>query len=166
MKGTYRVGNVEEAFTTDGGWYLGQRADGDRVELFDDGRLVALHDGWEVRGGRVGPDLVWVRGDDEHQATASGFTGTSPAYDVATARLLSLAVGERRQLKLVEIAEPVAAARTVTHAWARTEGPEPDVARYEVADLDTGERWVLHLSDGVLVSREGARPAHLVSLTR
>lgn len=166
MKGSYLLGDVEEAFTCDDGWYLGQRADGDRVELFADGRLVALHDGWEVRGGRVGPDMLWVRGDDEHQTAASGFTGASPAYDVATAALLGLAVGERRQLRLVEIAEPVAAARSVTHAWVRTDGPAPDVERYEVADLDTGERWVVHLSAGVLISREGSRPAHLVSLTR
>jgi hypothetical protein len=110
--------------------------------------------------------VLWVRGAQEHRAVASGFTGTSPGYDVATARLLDLQVGEVRQLRLVELAEPVAAARTVSQAWARTEAPEPDVERYEVADLDTAERWVVHLSGGVLVSREGACPAHLLTLTR
>ncbi|MCU1596174.1 MAG: hypothetical protein JWO12_3566 [Frankiales bacterium] len=163
MKGSYRVGDLEEAFTCGDGWYLGQRPGGDRVELFPDGRLIVLHDGWEVRGGRTGPDVVWVRGEQEHSSVAAGFTGTSPGYDLATARLLALQVGQSRQLKLVEITEPVAAARTVTHAWARTEGTEPDVDRYEVADLDTGERWVVHLAGEVLVS---SRTAHLVSLTR
>lgn len=163
MKGSYQVGSIVEAFTCDNGWYLGQRQDGDRIELYADGRLAVVHDGWEVRGGVVGSDVVWVRGTDEHSASAAGFTGRSPGYDVATARLLGLQVGEARQVKLVEIAEPVAGARTVTHGWARTDGPEPDVDRYEVADLDTGERWVVHLSGEVLIS---SRSAHLVTLTR
>lgn len=165
MKGSYRVGDFVESFSSDDERYLGLRMDGDRIELFADGRLVALHDGWEVRGGVAGAETIWVRGAEEHQATAEGFTGASPGYDLATARVLGLQVGQARQLKLIEIAEPVAAARTVTHAWARTEAAEPDLERYEVADLDTGERWVVHLSGRVLVSREGTRPAQLLSLT-
>ena len=164
MKGRYLVGDVVETFTCGDGSYLGLREDGDRIELLADGRLVALHDGWEVRGGRVGPDLLWARGTEERSAKAVAFTGSSPAYDVALAQLLGLAVGERRKVTLVEISEPVAAARTVEHAWARTDGPEPDVDRYEVADLQTAERWVLHLSGDILVSREGARVARLVAL--
>lgn len=175
MKGRYRVGGVEEEEFSCGagpqGWrYVGSRH-GDALDLTVDAagrcvRLLASFDGWDVRGGSVGEEVLWTRGEDEHVATAAGFTGSSPAFDLATARLLGLQVGQSRQLALVELTEPVAAARTVTQAWVRTDGPEPDIERYEVADLDTGERWVVHLSGGVLVSREGSRPAHLVSLTR
>jgi hypothetical protein len=172
VKGSYRVGEQVERFSCGAGpagWrYVGTR-EGDSVDLTIDDtgrviRLLAQHDGWELRGGSVGDEVLWVRGEDEHRATASGFTGSSPAYDLATATLLHLEVGETRSLALVEITEPVAGARTVEHAWARTAGPEPDVDRYEVADLQTGERWVLHLSREVLISREGARQAALTDL--
>jgi hypothetical protein len=174
VKGVYRVADVEEEFSCGAGpqgWrYVGSRQ-GDSLDLTLDAagrclRLLATFDGWVVRGGSVGGQLLWTRGEDEHVAAAAGFTGASPAFDLATARLLGLHVGEARQVALVELTDPVGAARTVTHAWLRTESAEPDVARYEVADLDTGERWVLHLSDGALVSREGSRAAHLVSLNR
>ena len=164
MKGSYRIGDLVERFTVDEGSYTGVRDDGDRIEI-DHDRLVAWHDGWEVRGGRVGPELVWMRGAQEHRAVAVGFTGSSPAYDVALAGVLRLEVGERQRIRLVEISEPVAAARTVEQEWIRTTAAEPEVERYEVADLQTGERWVVHLSGAVLVSREGARTAWLESLT-
>ncbi|MCW2600331.1 MAG: hypothetical protein JWM02_2160 [Frankiales bacterium] len=177
MKGSYRVGEDVEQFSCGAGpvgWrYVGTRAfgtgAGDTVDLTVDEagrvvRLLAQQDGWELRGGSVGEEVLWVRGEDEHRTTAAGFTGSSPAYDVATARLLGLQVGETRRLTLVEVCEPVAAARTVEQGWARTEGPEPDVDRYEVADLQTGDRWVVHLSAEVLISREGARTAALTDL--
>ena len=173
MKGSYRIGSVAERFSCGAGpagWrYVGTRAGGDTVDLTVDMagrtvRLLAQHDGWELRGGSVGEEVLWVRGEDEHRAAAAGFTGSSPAYDLATARMLGLQVGQTRRVTLVEVSEPVAAARTVEHGWARTEGPEPDVDRYEVADLQTGERWVLHLSGEILVSREGARTAALADL--
>ncbi len=173
MKGSYRVGPVDERFSCGAGpagWrYVGTRAGGDTVDLTVDAagravRLLAHHDGWELRGGSAGGEVLWVRGEEEHRAGAAGFTGSSPAYDLATARMLGLQVGQTRRVTLVEVSEPVAAARTVEHGWARTEGPEPDVDRYEVADLQTGERWVLHLSGEVLVSREGARTAALTAL--
>ena len=163
MKGTYRIGEVVERFTVDGDRYVGFRDDGDRVEL-DGDRVVALHDGWQVRGGRVGPEVLWRRGEEEHRAQAAGFTGSSPAYDVQVARALGLQVGESRRLRLVEISEPVGAARTVEQSWARVEAQEADLERYDVTDLQTGERWVVHLSGGVLVSREGARGAYLDGL--
>lgn len=172
MKGRYRVGEAVEEFSCGAGpagWrYVGKR-DGDSFDLTLDGsgrcvRLLASFDGWDVRGGSVGPELLWTRGAEEHVAVAAGFTGTSPAFDLATARLLGLEVGESRQLVLVELTDPVGAALTVTHGWMRTASPEPDVTRYEVADLATGDRWVLHLTTEALVSREGARPAHLREL--
>jgi len=173
VKGSYLVGEFAERFSCGAGpagWrYVGTRSGGDRIDLTVDAtgrcvRLVVEQDGWELRGGSVGAEVLWVRGEEEHGATADGFTGSSPAYDVATARLLGLQVGEQRRTTLVEITEPVAATRTVEHGWARTEGPEPDVDRYEVADLQTGERWVLHVSGEVLVSREGARTAALTEM--
>lgn len=166
MKGSYRLGAVIERFSADEERYVGIREDGDRVELTAGGRLEALHDGWYVRGGSVGDEVLWVRGDDEHSAKAIGFTGSSPTYDVALVGLLGLDVGQGRRVTLVEISEPVGAARTVEQGWARTGCDEPEVDRYEVADLQTGERWVVHLSGGVLISREGARTSVLLDLTR
>lgn len=174
MKGRYRVGEAVEAFSCGAGplgWrYTATRDDGDAVDLTVDTagrvvRLVSAHDGWSVRGGAVGAELLWTRGEDEHQARAAGFTGSSPSYDVAVARMLALEVGQSRRLALVELTEPVGAALTVEHAWARTEGRDEGVDRYEVADLATGERWVVHLAGEVLVAREGSRPAQLLDLT-
>lgn len=187
MRGSYRVGDVTERFSCGAGplgWRYTATTDlGDTLDLTVDTdgrvrRMLAVLDGWQVRGGAVGDEVVWTRGGaegenehvegagEEHVASAAGFTGASPAFDLATARLLHLEVGQSARVTLVELTEPVGAARTVHHGWARTAGPEPDVDRYEVADLDTGERWVLHLSGEVLVSREGARPAHLLELAR
>lgn len=174
MRGSYAVGDRVERFSCGPGpigWRYTSTTDlGDSLDLVldDDGRVrrvVADLDGWEVRGGVVGDEVVWVRGEQEHTATAAGFTGSSPAYDLATARLLGLAVGETRRVTLIELTEPVGAARTVIRGWARTAGPEEGVDRYEVADLDSGERWVLHLAGEVLVSRErGPHPAHLLEM--
>ncbi|MGZ6826300.1 MAG: hypothetical protein ACXVGH_05865 [Mycobacteriales bacterium] len=164
MKGRYRVGGVVEVFTCDDERYDGRRVDGDSLVLTAD-RVVAVHDGWEVRGGVLGGELLWVRDGTEHRARAVAFTGTSPAYDVGLARRLRLGAGERARVRLVELTEPVGAARTVEQEWARGADPEEGVARYDVADLATGETWVVHLADGVLVSREGARTAWLEALT-
>lgn len=188
MRGSYQVGDVAEQFSCGSGpagWrYTSHTDHGDTLDLTveQDGRVrrvLAVFDGWEVRGGTVGEEVHWVRGDDEHTAVAAGFTGRSPAFDIAVARMLALEVGQTAQVTLVELTDPVGAARTVTHGWGRTECREPPtdgavdvdrsvdrcVDRYEVADLATGERWVLHLAPEVLVSREGARQAHLADLS-
>ncbi len=169
MRGRYQVGERVERFSCGGGRYTSTDEFGDTLDLTVDDqgrvrRLLAAFDGWEVRGGSVGEELYWVRGEDEHTAKAAGFTGSSPGFDLAMVRMLGLAVGESKRVTLVELAQPIGAARTVTHGWARTEGPEPGVDRYEVADLDTAERWVLHVAGEVLVSREGRFPAHLREL--
>ena len=169
MIGSYRVGDRVESFTvtTDEGWRCrATRLDGDVVDvaLGQAWRLEASYDGWEVRGGTVGPECLWVRGETAHSAVAVGFTGTSPVYDVALARVLALEVGASRRVRLVELREPVGAALTVDRTWTRTPCEEPEVARYEVGDLATGERWVLHLTDDVLVSREGRDDAVLHTL--
>ncbi len=166
MRGSYSVDGRIERFSLVDGVYRSTDDAGDTLVLSD--RLEAVVDGWEVRGGVVGSECLWVRGEDEHRAVAAGFTGPSPAYDVSTARLLGLEVGDTMRLTLVELTRPVGAAQTVRHGWARTEAAEPDVERYEVADLDSGERWVLHVSSrapALLVSREGRWPAHLLTLT-
>ena len=169
MRGSYQVGDRVERFSCGGGRYTSTDDLGDTLDLTVDDqgrvrRLLAAFDGWAIRGGAVGDELLWVRGEDEHTATGAGFTGASPGFELATARLLGLAVGESKRVTLIELTEPVGAARTVTHGWARTLGPEPGVDRYEVADLDTGERSVLHVAGEVLVSREGRFPAHLLEL--
>jgi hypothetical protein len=99
-----------------------------------------------LRGGTVGPDVLWRRGDAEHEAVADGFTGTSQAYAIAIVRRLDLAVGDRRRLRLVAVTEPVLATRLVDEEWARTAA-----ARWEVADLATGERRWLRLEQGLVV---------------
>ena len=174
MKGSYLVDGVEEHFSCGPGplgWrYTSRNAHGDTLDLTLDTlgsvrRLEADFDGWQVRGGVVGDEAVWVRGEQEHTATASGFTGTSPAFDIAVSRLLALDVGAVVQVALVELTSPVGAPITVSHGWTRTADPDPGVQRFEVADLATAERWVVHIAGEVVISREGARPAVLASLT-
>ena len=154
------------------GWrYTASRDDGSRIDLTLDRRgrcirLLAAAGGWEVRGG-LADVLRWRRGQDEHEEVAAGFTGTSPAYAVATARLLGLDVGEQRRVRLVALTEPSLAARTVDEGWALTALDAQEglaVARYEVADLATGERRVVHLAGDVVVAVEGARPVTVVEL--
>ena len=155
--GVYRLADgALERFTCALG-PAGWRYVSDRLDLTVDDRwvvvrLVVARAGWELRGGVVGPDVIWRRGEQPMSARADGFTGPSPAYDVAVARQLGLGIGQTRRLRLVEVTEPLAATRTVDAQWARV----PDVLgteRYEVDDLATGERRVVHLLGDVLVDR-------------
>jgi hypothetical protein len=161
------------------GWrYVAERADPatgsalGRLDLTVDAggrtvRLLAEAGGWELRGGSLGAEVLWRRGDAERAAPAAGFTGTSPAYAVATARLLGLAVGERRRVALVAVTDPALATRSVDEGWALT-GVEQrdgvDVARYEVADLATGDRRVVHLAGDLVLAVDGACPVALTAL--
>jgi hypothetical protein len=158
------------------GWrYVGERTDPDtaaplgRLDLTVDatGRIVRLlvrAGGWELRGGSVGSEVLWRRGDEERSAPAAGFTGTSPAYAAATARLLQLEVGGRRRVGLVAVTEPALATRAVDEGWALT-GVERhgdlEVARYEVADLATGDRRVVHLAGDVVLDADDVALAEL-----
>ena len=121
-------------------------------------RLLVHAGGWELRGGVAGADAVWRRGEQERAQRAAGFTGTSPAYAVATARLLGPTADAPRRVRLVAVTEPVLATRVVDEGWALT-GVERhdglDVARYEVADLATGERRVVHLAGDVVLDAPG-----------
>ena len=98
-------------------------------------RLHVEGGGWVLRGGCVGGTVLWRRGELEGEAVALGFTGSHPAYDVAVALRLRLAVGESRRVRLVEVTEPVLATRLVDREWAR-----PAERRWVVTDLATGER--------------------------
>jgi hypothetical protein len=103
-------------------------------------RLHVEGGGWVLRGGCVGGSVLWRRAAMEGEGTegeagALGFTGASPAYDVAVALRLRLAVGERRRVRLVEVTEPVLATRLVDRQWSR-----PTADRWVVDDLATGER--------------------------
>lgn len=164
------------------GWrYTATALDGRRsVDLAVDSRgrpvrLEMVAGDWRVRGGATVVDgaagVVWVRGavdpalaDQavEGEARAAAFTGRSPAFLVATARLLGLAPGQSVRVRLVELTEPVLAPHPCDQAWALTgieEHPTPagplPVARYEVADLATGVRGVVHLAGDVVLAAPG-----------
>jgi len=152
-----------------------------RVDLTVDARWRQLRvqvtaGGWVVRGGLAGREVVWTRVPEdavaasaalaeavEHNAPAVGFTGTSPAFVVATARLLGLEPDGRRTAKLVRVTEPNALPLPVDEGWAlvdvtthEREDHDPVVAEtYEVADLATAERRVVHLTGDVVLDAPG-----------
>lgn len=112
LEGWRYVGSREHPAT---GYPLG------RIELLVDaaGRITRLEvtaGGWQLRGGVVGPDALWRRGDEEHSIGAHGFTGTSPAFAIASARLASSGVERQR---LVAVADEVLATLTVDQTWTR-----------------------------------------------
>jgi len=168
------------------GWrYVSQTHDPEgraqsRVDLTVDDRWRQLRvqvaaGGWLVRGGLTGREVAWVRTPEEptrapapddvteQRAAAIGFTGTSPAFIIATARLLGLAADGRRTAKLVRITEPACAALPIDEGWALVdvtthEQADHDpltVERYEIADLATAERRVVHLAGDVVVDATG-----------
>jgi len=127
-------------------------------------RVQMSYGDWTVRGGVVGPDAVWVREPDgvEQSLPALGFTGRSPAFAVATARLLSLTLLDRRRLRLVGVSEPALAALPVDEGWALVDVTTHDtdtgplrVERYEVADLATAERRLVHVAGDVVLEIPG-----------
>lgn len=174
--GSYRRDGVLERFTwtaTGGGWRyaatledLATGAALGRLELSfgaevaaGAGAEVRVHaeaGGWVLRAGTVGPDVLWRRGEQEHDTAADGVTGTSPAYAALVVSRLGLevggplAVGDHRRLHLLAVTEPVLATRLVDRSWTRT-GPD----RYEETDLATGERWTFRLAGGLVVEGPG-----------
>ena len=112
-------------------------------------RLHAEAAGWVLRAGTVGAEVLWRRGPDDRACVADGLTGSSPAFAIATARRLDLAVGERRRVRLLAVTEPVLATLLVEQEWARV-GQDS----YDVTDLATGERQQLRL-DGDVVDSPG-----------
>jgi len=138
-------------------------------------RVEVTAGGWRLRGGVAGTETVWLRdsADDgapvERSAAAAGFAGRSPAFLVATARRLALSPGGRARVRLVALTEPALGTRLVHERWTLlgiashpTETDPLPVARYEIADLDTGEVRALHLAGDVVVA---ATALELTTLT-
>ncbi|MFI2643010.1 hypothetical protein [Streptomyces sp. NPDC018610] len=128
-------------------------------------RLELHAGGWQVRGAAL-DGVTWVRTDPtgthatEGNARAHAFTGTSPAFLVATARLLRLTPSAAAtRVRLVDFTDPVLAPLTVDQSWALVEreahatdnGPLI-VDEYQVTALDTGERHTVHLTGDVVLA--------------
>ncbi|MGW6919484.1 hypothetical protein ACWGB8_37585 [Kitasatospora sp. NPDC054939] len=141
-------------------------------------RMELRAGGWQVRGGAV-DGVAWVRTDAADPAGTSaaeghdrahGFTGRSPAFLVATARLLRLDPGASARVRLVAFTEPVLAPRTFDQGWlledVDTHGTDLGpltVERYQVADLETGEQQVVHLAGDVVLAAAGVELEELAS---
>jgi hypothetical protein len=120
---------------------------------------------WLVRGGVNGPEAVWLRtaasqvsGQPVELAEqAAGFTGRSPGFLVAVARLLHLAVGESARVRLVGLSEPVLAPITVETAWALTsvDVHDTDTGPLEVERYETTDRGIVHLAGDVVLAAPG-----------
>ena len=166
--GPYALERFTCSHDADGWRYDGTRTDPvtgavvGSVELHLAGRTTRLHveaGAWVLRGAAAHGEVLWRRGDQERTAPGDGFTGTSPAFLVACARLA------RERLHLIELTEPVLATRTATQQWSaagRTEHDGIEVDSWQVDDLSTGERRELRLAGALVVQAPGVR---LVELT-
>ncbi|WP_320778476.1 hypothetical protein [Streptomyces sp. CRN 30] len=131
-------------------------------------RLELRATDWQVRGAAV-DGVTWVRSDltgahaTEGNVRAHAFTGTSPAFLVATARLLRLTPSATStRVRLVALSEPVLAPRTVDQSWAllkreahATDSGPLTVDEYQVTALDTGEQHTVHLAGDVVLAAPG-----------
>ncbi|MFF3910592.1 hypothetical protein ACFYZJ_32680 [Streptomyces sp. NPDC001848] len=131
-------------------------------------RLELHAAGWQVRGAAL-DGVTWVRTDPtgthatEGNVRAHAFTGTSPAFLVATARLLRLTPSSSAtRVRLVAFTEPVLAPRTVDQSWAlvareahTTDNAPLVVDEYQVTALDTGERHTVHIAGDVVLAAPG-----------
>ncbi|WP_405480703.1 hypothetical protein [Streptomyces sp. NBC_00009] len=131
---------------------------------------------WQVRGAAI-DGVTWVRTDPtgahatEGNAPAHAFTGTSPAFLVATARLLRLTpASPATRVRLVRFTDPVLAPLTLDQSWAllKTETHTTDngplnVDEYQVTDLDTGEQQAVYLAGDVVLAASGIELEHLES---
>lgn len=130
---------------------------------------LELHSGsWRVRGAAL-EGVTWVRTDptgehaQEGSAQAHSFTGASPAFLIATSRLLRPAPGEAgTRVRLVSFAPPVLAPRTLDESWAllateehaTDEGPL-SVHNYQVSEVGTGEQNAVHIAGDVVLAAPG-----------
>ncbi|MFE4087502.1 hypothetical protein [Streptomyces sp. YIM B13502] len=131
-------------------------------------RLEQHAGSWQVRGAAL-DGVTWVRTDPtgthatEGNVRAHAFTGSSPAFLVATARLLRLTPSAAAtRVRLVAFTDPVLAPRTVDQSWAlvdRETHPTDNgpliVDAYQVTALDTGEQHTVHLAGDVVLSAPG-----------
>jgi len=149
------------------------------LTIDDLGRPVRLElhaVGWQVRGAAL-DGVTWVRTDpvgehaQEGNVPAHAFTGASPAFLIATTRLLRLEPGApATRVRLVAFAPPVLAPRTLDQSWAllRREAHATDngplsVDEYQVADLQTGEVSTVHIAGDVVLSAPGIELEELES---
>ncbi|MBZ4014267.1 hypothetical protein [Streptomyces purpurogeneiscleroticus] len=123
---------------------------------------------WQVRGAAL-DGVTWVRTDPsgthatEGNVPAHSFTGASPAFLIATARLLRPAPGSGAvRTRLVAFTPPVLAPRTLDQSWAlvnrtahTTDNGPLTVDEYQVNDLETGEQHAVHLAGDVVLSAPG-----------
>lgn len=131
-------------------------------------RLQLRTPDWQVRAAAV-DGVTWVRTDatgehaTEGNVGAHGFTGSSPAFQVALARLLRLTPGaQATRIRLVAFTAPVLAPRTLDQSWSllsrtphATDNGPLEVDEYQVSALDTGERHTVHLAGDVVLSAPG-----------
>ncbi|MEU1084601.1 hypothetical protein ABZ368_30995 [Streptomyces sp. NPDC005908] len=131
-------------------------------------RLELHASSWQVRGAAL-DGVTWVRTDPtgthatEGNVRAHAFTGSSPAFLVATARLLRLTPSAAAtRVRLVAFTDPVLAPRTVDQSWAladrethATDSGPLTVDAYQVTALDTGEQHTVHLAGDVVLAAPG-----------
>lgn len=130
---------------------------------------LELHAGdWQIRAAAI-DGVTWVRTDPtgthaaEDNAPAHAFTGTSPAFLIATTRLLRLTpASPATRVRLVAFTDPVLAPRTLDQSWAllKSEAHTTDngpliVDEYQVTALDTGEQHAIHIAGDVVLSAPG-----------
>ncbi|MFI7278191.1 hypothetical protein [Streptomyces sp. NPDC049879] len=128
--------------------------------------LAAAH--WRVRGAAL-DGLTWVRmgadGTDAEQRTADGraFSGESPAFLIATARLLRLTPdAPTARVRTVAFTAPHLAPRTLDQGWTllgsedhATDTGTLTVDHYQLDDLETGARGTVHLAGDVVLAAPG-----------
>ena len=131
-------------------------------------RLELHASSWQIRGAAI-DGVTWVRTDPtgtdarEGNAPAHAFTGTSPAFLVATALLLRLAPGApATRVRLVAFTDPVLAPLTVDQSWAlinseahTTDNGPLTVDEYQVSALDTGEQHAVHIAGDLVLAAPG-----------
>ncbi|MFF0445457.1 hypothetical protein ACFYT4_03380 [Streptomyces sp. NPDC004609] len=129
---------------------------------------------WQVRGAAL-DGVTWVRTDPtgaqatEGNVRAHAFTGTSPAFLIATARLLRLTPDSpATRVRLVAFTDPVLAPRTIDQSWAlmnseahTTDNAPLTVDEYQVSALDTGEQHTVHIAGDVVLAAPGIELEHL-----
>ncbi|MEU3373651.1 hypothetical protein ACFYM2_33015 [Streptomyces sp. NPDC006711] len=131
-------------------------------------RLELHAAGWQVRGAAL-DGVTWVRTDpsgihaSEGTVRAHAFTAGSPAFLVATSRLLRLTPqSPTTRVRLVLFTDPVLAPRTIDQSWAllNSEAHATDngpliVDEYQVNALDTGEQYAVHIAGDVVLAAPG-----------
>ncbi|MPY55242.1 hypothetical protein [Streptomyces acidicola] len=149
------------------------------LALDDLGRPIRLEvhaASWQVRGAAL-DGVTWVRTDPtgthatEGNVRAHAFTGTSPAFLIATVRLLRLTPSApATRVRLVAFTDPVLAPRTVDQSWAliareahATDNGPLTVDEYQVTALDTGEQHTVHIAGDVVLTGPGIELEHLES---